>query len=106
MKLELTQRLLQQQILAPQMILSMDVLLLTVAELENRIEKELEENPALEIAEPTGAEKQEVQAPAPDPASAESEQVFDKIHAFEERYGHRSYEERPARSRWSETGPR
>ncbi len=102
MKLELTQKLLQQQILAPQMILSMDVLLLTVAELENRIEKELEENPALEVAEPAGPEKQEVPAPAPDSAPAESEQVFDKIRAFEERYGHRSYEERPSRSRWSE----
>ena len=51
MKLELTQKLQQQQILAPQMILSMDILLLTAADLQQRIEQEFMENPALEMAE-------------------------------------------------------
>jgi RNA polymerase sigma-54 factor len=51
MKLELTQKLQQQQILAPQMILSMDILLLPTQDLEQRIQKEFEENPALEILE-------------------------------------------------------
>lgn len=52
MKLELTQKLQQQQILAPQMILSMDILLLNAQELELRIERELAENPVLEVEEP------------------------------------------------------
>ena len=51
MKLELTQKLQQQQILAPQMILSMDILLLTAADLQQRIEQEFIENPALELSE-------------------------------------------------------
>ena len=40
MKLELTQKLQQQQILAPQMILSMDILLRAAQDLQQRIEKE------------------------------------------------------------------
>lgn len=54
MKIEIVQNLQQQQILAPQMILSMDILLLTGQELEARIEKEFMENPALEISESFG----------------------------------------------------
>lgn len=52
MKLELAQKLQQQQILAPQMILSMDILLLPALNLEQRIQQEFAENPALEIVEP------------------------------------------------------
>ena len=52
MKLELTQQLQQQQILAPQMVLSMDILLLTTQDLQQRIDKEFVENPALEIVDP------------------------------------------------------
>jgi RNA polymerase sigma-54 factor len=52
MKLELTQQLQQQQILAPQMVLSMDILLLTTQDLQQRIDREFAENPALEIIDP------------------------------------------------------
>ncbi|MGH9360900.1 MAG: hypothetical protein ACRD2T_03225, partial [Thermoanaerobaculia bacterium] len=69
MKLELTQRLQQQQILAPQMILSMDILLLTNMELENRIQEEYTANPALEIVErkPESVEAERpISGPSPD----------------------------------------
>lgn len=51
MKLELSQSLQQQQILAPQMILSMDILLLSSLDLEQRVRQEFAENPALEMVE-------------------------------------------------------
>jgi RNA polymerase sigma-54 factor len=82
MKLELTQKLQQQQILAPQMILSMDILLLTVPELEQRIEKEFSENPALEIADqPEHAE--EAPPPAPAATAAEVNDLFQKLDSFQ-----------------------
>src|SRR5687767_13031742 len=86
MKLELTQKLQQQQILAPQMILSMDILLLAVSELEQRIEKELTENPALEVSEIS--EPVEHAAPEPDGhLSKESQELFEKIDSFENQTG-------------------
>lgn len=62
MRLELTQKLQQQQVLAPQMILSMDILLLPTLDLEQRIQDEFSENPALELVE------QEQPAANPEPA--------------------------------------
>ena len=50
MKMSLAPRMEQQQVLAPQMILSMDILLLNSLDLEARIEKEFIENPALSRA--------------------------------------------------------
>jgi len=102
MKLELTQRLQQQQILAPQMILSMDILLLTAQELENRIEKELAENPALEIDETTQAES----PPNADEAvqSQEAEALFEKIETFEAQSSYRPYEGVSRRSRPDSSG--
>ncbi len=84
MKLELTQRLHQSQILAPQMILSMDILLLGVQELEQRIEKEFAENPALEITEALGKDR-DARTAAKDsetPAPAEAE-LFSQIDNFQ-----------------------
>ena len=71
MNIELVQQLKQQQILAPQMILSMDILLLTNQELEARIEKEFMENPALEILE------KKVDAPSEDSKQAEDQKSAD-----------------------------
>lgn len=62
MRLELTQKLQQQQVLAPQMILSMDILLLPTLDLEQRIQDEFSENPALELVD------QEQPAVNPEPA--------------------------------------
>lgn len=64
MKLELSQSLQQQQILAPQMILSMDILLLPSLDLEQRVRQEFAENPALEVVDPT-PEPAPVRPPAP-----------------------------------------
>jgi RNA polymerase sigma-54 factor len=68
MKLELSPSLQQQQILAPQMILSMDILLLPSLDLEQRVRQEFAENPALEIVdrEPPASEPG---APTDGPAS-------------------------------------
>jgi RNA polymerase sigma-54 factor len=86
MKLELTQKLQQQQILAPQMILSMDILLLAVSELEQRIEKELTENPALEVSESSEPVEQAAGS-AEAPLSKESQELFEKIESFENQTG-------------------
>jgi len=100
-KLELTQKLQQQQILAPQMILSMEILLLTNPELENRIQEELMSNPALEIVEPH-PETAEPPAPAP-PAVSQSEierqeaEVFAQLEAFQNLPSFASYESRARR---------
>ena len=86
MKLELTQKLQQQQILAPQMILSMDILLLAVSELEQRIEKELTENPALEVSE-ISEPVEHTAANAEAPLSKESQELFEKLDTFENQTG-------------------
>lgn len=99
MKLELTQRLQQQQILAPQMILSMDVLLLTALQLEQKIEMEFAENPALELVEPTG----ETKAMEPSPAAPETRE-FGKLAEFESHERFRSFEVLPRRSKDSSDG--
>ena len=46
----------QQMKLAPRMIQSMEILQMPLAELEERIEQELENNATLEIIEPTADE--------------------------------------------------
>lgn len=51
LNLHLGQRLEQRQILAPRMILSMEILQLPIMALEERLQQVLEENPALELRE-------------------------------------------------------
>jgi RNA polymerase sigma-54 factor len=106
MKLELTQKLQQQQILAPQMILSMDILLLAVSELEQRIEKEFSENPALEIGEPTeeaGFQTAPAAPPAPGPTA---EDLFAKIDSFQDHHSPLFYDSIPRKSRSGESDDR
>src|SRR5262245_19722675 len=89
MKLELTQKLEQQQILAPQMILSMDILLLAVTELEQRIEKEFAENPALEIEEPAPADPEtSTAADSAAATSAEENDLYEKLETFQNQSGY------------------
>src|SRR6476619_6679338 len=52
------QRMSQHQILAPRMIQSMEILQLPIMDLQARIRQELDENPALELKEPTLEELQ------------------------------------------------
>ncbi|MCZ6794650.1 MAG: RNA polymerase factor sigma-54 [Planctomycetota bacterium] len=88
MKLELSQSLQQQQILAPQMILSMDILLLPTLDLEQRIREEFSENPALEIVEKESASEvatpETPQTPSGDSSSGDSSssELFSKLEAF------------------------
>lgn len=88
MKLNLEARLDQQQVLAPQMILSMDILLLNTADLELRIEKEFMENPALEIEEETAATPEPAEPAAEaEAADPEIQALYEILDTYESRYG-------------------
>ncbi|MBN1418912.1 MAG: RNA polymerase factor sigma-54 [Planctomycetes bacterium] len=78
MQLALTPKLEQQTVAIPQMILSMKILQLASQDLEARIDRELQENPALEIRE-RGPEEA-----GGEPADARGEDdIFAKLQAFE-----------------------
>src|SRR3954447_11078640 len=64
------QRMSQHQILAPRMIQSMEILQLPIMDLQARIRQELDENPTLELKEPT---LEELQAPEEADPSADGE---------------------------------
>ncbi len=85
LKLQLSTRIEQQQILAPQLILSMDILQLNSMDLAARVEKEFMENPALEMTEPTALDPE---LPNPgDSRDPELKQLFDLLDTYESRYG-------------------
>ena len=98
MKLELTQKLEQSQILAPQMILSMDILLLATAELEQRIQKEFAENPALEVGERLGEEKKPAEAASTKAAEPDTE-LFDRLDKFQSQHSQYMGHDDPVRIR-------
>lgn len=79
MRLQVSTRLAQQQVLAPQLILSMDILQLGVSDLEARIQKEFTENPALELVEPT--ENKENQST--DTVDAETSRLMEIVDRWE-----------------------
>lgn len=112
MRLHLEAKLEQQQILAPQMILSMDILHLNTLDLEARIEKEFMENPALELVEDasdSGESSEETarevaasegsfdEADAPRGRDAEVAELLEVLDGFARRYGG---DEPPRRSGW------
>ena len=84
MKLELTQQLQQQQILAPQMVLSMDILLLTTQDLQQRIDKEFAENPALELIDP---EVKESPDDVKQPQESTEAEPFSKVESYQADFG-------------------
>ncbi|MEM7166679.1 MAG: hypothetical protein AAF581_14525, partial [Planctomycetota bacterium] len=84
MKLQLAAKLDQQQILAPQMILSMDILHLNTVDLESRIEQEFMENPALELVEETAESSPPEQE---SPRDVEVQELFEVLNTYESRYG-------------------
>ncbi|HLU48667.1 MAG TPA: RNA polymerase factor sigma-54 [Planctomycetota bacterium] len=100
MKLELSQSLQQQQILAPQMILSMDILLLSSLDLEQRVRQEFAENPALEIVErertPSDAAR-EVERRSDEPSFSRLESFRDPSSSWTEGPRRRSYSESDAK---------
>src|SRR5205823_1159166 len=58
LNMQIGQRMEQRQILAPRMIQSMEILQLPIMDLQARLRQELDENPALELKEPTLEELQ------------------------------------------------
>jgi len=76
-RLQISGRLEQQQVDAPQLILSMDILQLGVADLEARIQKEFTENPALELVEPTPGEATSSETP-PDEETRRLMEIVDR----------------------------
>ena len=58
LNMNVSQRMEQTMRLAPRMIQSMEILQLPIMALEERIRQELDENPALELKEPTLEELQ------------------------------------------------
>lgn len=83
MSMGLEARQLQVQKLAPRMIQSMEILQLPVLALQERIEREMNENPLLEQqdTDPTAPEEQDEESASPDaPADSEKELVVDNEH--------------------------
>lgn len=66
MEIGLSQSQVQKQILSPQMIQSMEILVLNSQQLEERIEEALEENVALEMEEPSGGDDAQADAAGDD----------------------------------------
>lgn len=111
LNLHLGQRLEQRQILAPRMIQSMEILQLPVMALEERIQQELEDNPALELREPTAEDFLDApgDAPALDerPDADDAAREFNRLEAFERGLDEPLYEDhRPSRSFVDEAGER
>jgi RNA polymerase sigma-54 factor len=111
LNMHLGQRLEQRQILAPRMIQSMEILQLPVMALEERLQQELENNPALELKEPTAEDflDDPGDAPAQDerPDADDAAREFNKLEAFERGLDEPLYEDhRPSRSFIDEAGER
>lgn len=111
LNLHLGQRLEQRQILAPRMIQSMEILQLPVMALEERIQQELENNPALELREPAAEDfvDEPGDAPALDerPDADDTAREFNKLEVFERGLDEPLYEDhRPSRSFIDEAGER
>jgi RNA polymerase sigma-54 factor len=116
------QRMGQHQILAPRMIQSMEILQLPIMDLQARIRQELDENPALELTEPSLEELQEegeaetpAENPEEKPADPDGELVidddheldFNRLEALSQDYGDAFNEEhRPSRNGIDDEGDR
>src|SRR5437660_12585984 len=98
MNLGMKQELGMRQILAPRMIQSMEILQLPIMALEERIRQELDENPALELKEPTLEELQaNDEAPEPEEKAPDTdgelvvgedlEIDFNRLEALSQDYG-------------------
>ena len=86
LNMHIGQRMEQRQILAPRMIQSMEILQLPIMDLQARIRQELDENPALELQEPTLEELQAAEeAPAEEEKAADpdGELVIDDDHELD-----------------------
>ena len=122
MRLSLGQdlRLVQKQVLAPRMIQSMEILQLPILALEERIEREVQENPVLEMREedpdlPAEAAPEEPPPDAPTDEERElvidesrnNEEDFERLMKMDEEWPDRFEERaRPSRAESEEAGQR
>ena len=118
LNMNVSQRMEQTMRLAPRMIQSMEILQLPIMALEERIRQELDENPALELKEPTLEELQaNEEAPAteektPDPDGElviddAGELDFNRLEALSQDYGEAfSEDHRPSRNGMEDEGDR
>ena len=107
MEIGLVQAQVQKQILSPQMIQSMEILVLNAQQLEERIEQALEENVALELEEPekeTPAETTYVDGDASADAPPDPDATTREVDLLEDRYEHLA--EFQAEEYYTSPGPR
>src|ERR1700734_3831251 len=114
------QRMLHQQIMAPRMIQSMEILQLPTMALEERIQQELEENPFLEVKELADEPVADADfnadeaPPAEEPRDYDSKELvidsdnsnaedFDRVKDWDTQYNE---EHRPSRNGMDEEGDR
>jgi len=95
MDIGLSQVMAQRQILSPQMIQSMEILVLNSQQLDERIDEELQENVALELSEPEGGDSATAADGAPvgemdaGAATAQSEDMSSReIDLLRDRFEH------------------
>src|SRR5690242_16432088 len=112
METTLSQRMSQDMRMAPRMIQLMEILQMPIMDLQERLQQELDENPVLELKEPTDETSvEEFDAEAPreerDPGAGElviddrgsNEVDFDRLDAMSKDWDDHSNEEhRPSRN--------
>jgi RNA polymerase sigma-54 factor len=115
--MDMTQRQSMEMRLAPRMIQAMKILQMPVMDLQERIQQELDENPVLELRDPSEAEdfEQQPREDDRDPGSKElvideahnNEQDFDRLDALSRDWeDHFNEEHRPSRNSIDEEGDR
>lgn len=99
----LGQHMRMEQKLTPQLIQSMDILQLSMPDLENRIEEELEKNVTLELVEDSAANPEQAQESAPQDVNGQKdtlEQIsFNRLDRFTRENGLDEDDRRPWRDR-------
>src|SRR3954469_24009591 len=109
--MDISARLEQKQILAPRMIQSMEILQLPIIDLQAKIEKDLQENPFLELKEKHGEQEEQTEpefnpdAPLKHDESGDLE--FNRLEELNKDWDdHFNEEHRPSRASLEEEGDR
>src|SRR5215216_6315973 len=109
--MDMHQRMDLKMVLAPRMIQSMEILQLPIADLQAKIEKELQENPFLEVKEKLGEEgaapETEFNADAPLKHDETGDIEFNRLDALNKDWDdHFNDDHRPSRAAIDEEGDR
>src|SRR5262245_21925469 len=91
MRMDLSPRMSQVQVMSPRMYQSMEILQMPIMDLQEKIQQELNENPVLELAEPgdesgesgESADFDETPEPRDDRDPGAKELVIDEAHGNE-----------------------